>query len=148
MSTIKRVIHSSWFQNLFCLALIAGLTYVFLWRLWAAAPQDRHYLPEKSDLAEVFYPPRHFFAKSLAEGEFALWNPHIYAGYPQFADPQAATFYPITLLFAWFAGPDYTLDTMALDIGLHYFLVGAFSFFFFRHLLRAKLPALLSLIHI
>jgi len=107
-------------------------------------PEDRAFLPEKSDLGQVFYLPRHFFAKTLAAGEFALWNPHVYAGYPQFADPQAATFYPIALLIAWIVKTNYTMATVTLDIGLHFFLVGAFSFLFFRHLFKANLPALLS----
>lgn len=144
MNSLKRFIQTPWVQVLLCLLLIAGLTYLFLWRLWAAAPEDRAYLPEKSDLAEVFYPPRHFFARHLAEGQFSLWNPHIYAGYPQFADPQAATFYPIALLFALFTGPAYSMGTIALDIGLHYFLVGAFTFLFFRHIMRSNLAALLG----
>lgn len=144
MSRIKQIWQSPWVQVAFHLLLIAALTYLFLWRLWAVAPEDRAYLPEKSDLAEVFYPPRYFFAKTLASGEFALWNPHVYAGYPQFADPQAATFYPIALLLAWIAKTNFSLATLALDIGLHFFLVGAFSFLFFRHLFKANLPALLS----
>jgi hypothetical protein len=144
MLPIKRLVHSPWFQCVLCLALIACLTYLFLWRLWASAPEDRAYLPEKSDLAQVFFPPRYYFAKTLASGEFPLWNPHVYAGYPQFADPQAATFYPIALLLAAFAGPHFSMDTLAVDIGLHFFLAGAFAFLFFRHLFGSNLPALLG----
>lgn len=144
MSLLRRLWNSPYFQVAFYLALIALLTYLFLWRLWAAAPEDRAFLPEKSDLAEVFYPPRHYFAKTWSEGEFALWNPHIYAGYPQFADPQAATFYPVALIIARIAGPNYSMETIGLDIGLHFFLVGAFSFLFFRHLFKSNGAALLS----
>ncbi|VAW31907.1 hypothetical protein MNBD_CHLOROFLEXI01-3433 [hydrothermal vent metagenome] len=144
MSSVKRLIQHPWIQVILTLILIATLTYLFLWRLWAAAPEDRAYLPEKSDLAEVFYPPRYYFAQNLEAGQFSLWNPHIYAGYPQFADPQAATFYPIALLFARFAGASYSMDSIALNIGLHYFLVGAFTFLFFRHIMRSNLAALLG----
>lgn len=144
MQLAKRLTSSSGFRVFLCLALIASLTYLFLWRLWAALPEDRAYLPEKSDLAEVFFPPRYFFSKTLAAGEFPLWNPHVYSGYPQFADPQAATFYPIALLIAVLAGPGYSMQTIAWDIGLHFFLVGAFTFLFFRHIFGANLPALLS----
>jgi hypothetical protein len=144
MLPIKRWISSPRLQSAVCLALIAGLTYLFLWRLWAAAPEDRAYLPEKSDLAEVFFPPRYYFARTLASGEFPLWNPHVYSGYPQFADPQAATFYPLALLFAGLAGSQFSMNTLALDIGLHFFLAGAFTFFFFRHVFKSNLPALLG----
>lgn len=141
---IKRLFNSPILQIIICLGLIACLTYLFLWRLWASETEDRAYLPEKSDLAEVFYPPRYFLAKSLATGEFPLWNPHVYAGYPQFADPQAATFYPIALLLAWLAGNNFSMDTLAFDIGLHFFLTGASAFLFFRHIFKSNGPALLS----
>lgn len=141
---IKHLSRASWLPTLFYLILIAALTALFLWRLSATAPEDRAYLPEKSDLAEVFLPPRAFFAQTLANSEFALWNPHVYAGYPQFADPQAATFYPVALLLAWFNGTHFSIHTIAFDIGLHFFLVGAFSFLFFRHLFQNPIPALLS----
>lgn len=144
MARLKQLWQSPKVQIALNLLVIALLTYLFLWRLFAAAPADRAFLPEKSDLGQVFFPPRYFFAKTLAQGEFALWNPHVYAGYPQFADPQAATFYPIALIIAWLVKGSYTLDTIALDIGLHFFMVGAFSFLFFRHLFKANLPALLS----
>lgn len=144
MVQIKRIIHTQPFQITASLILIALLTYLFFWRLWAAAPEDRAYLPAKSDLAEVFYPPRHYFAQHLEAGDFALWNPHVFGGYPQFADPQAATFYPIALLIAQFSGSNYSMDTIAFDIGLHFFLIGAFSYLFFRHLFGRNLPALVS----
>ena len=144
MLRLKQLWQSPWVQIGLNILIIAALTYLFLWRLWAAAPEDRTFLPEKSDLAEVFYPPRYFFANTLASGEFALWNPHVYAGYPQFADPQAATFYPIALLIAWIAKTNFSMATLAVDIGLHFFLIGTFSFLFFRHLFKQNLPALLS----
>lgn len=144
MASLKRLIQHPWLQIILCLLLILALTYLFLWRLWAAVPEDRAYLPDRSDLAEVFYPPRHYFAEHLNAGQFPLWNPHVYSGYPQFADPQAATFYPVALLLAAAAGESYSMSTIALDIGLHYFLVGAFTFLFFRHILRSNSAALLG----
>ena len=36
------------------------------------------------------------------------------------------------------------MNTIALNIGLHYFLVGAFTFLFFRHIMRSNLAALLA----
>ena len=144
INRIKDFLQKPAVQITLYILLIGLLTYLFLWRLWAAAPEDRAYLPQRSDLGEVFYPPRSFFANVLGEGEFALWNPHVYAGYPQFADPQAATFYPVALLTAWFTQSDFSFDILALDIGFHFFLVGAFSFLFFRHLFKSNIPALFS----
>ena len=130
--------------SLAALALLAALTYLFLWRLWATNIQDRATFPEKSDLTEGFFPPRYFVASSLARGELPLWNPHIFSGYPQFADPQAATFYPVELVFALLAGARFSLDTLAASVALHFFLAGAFAFFFFKHLTGAGLPAVLG----
>src|SRR5262245_40319202 len=126
------------------LALVAILTYLFLWRLWASNPQDRATFPEKSDLTEGFFPPRYFVANSLARGELPLWNPYIFSGFPQYADPQAAAFYPIELLFALTAGARFSLDTVAVSIALHFFLAGAFTLLFFQRILGAWLPALLG----
>lgn len=125
-----------------CLLAIAGLTYLFLWRLWANVPADRATLPIRSDLTEVFFPPRYYVSKTLAAGDFPLWNPHVYSGYPQFADPQAATFYPIALALALLAHGQFTLDWVAFDIGLHFFLAGAFTFLFLRRIIGSDLPAL------
>jgi hypothetical protein len=130
--------------SLGALALLAVLTYLFLWRLWAPNPQDKATFPEKSDLTEGFFPPRYFVASTLASGELPLWNPHILAGYPQFADPQSATFYPIELAFALLAGARFSLDTVAASLALHFFLAGAFAFFFFKRLAGSALPALLG----
>src|SRR5258706_11394042 len=131
-------------STLAALALLAALTYVFLWRMWAASPQDRASFPEKSDTTEVFFPRRFFVAQTLAAGQLPLWNPHVDSGYPQFADPQAATFYPVALLFALVAGRGFSLDTLVASLGLHFFLAGAFAFFFFRRILANWLPAMLG----
>ncbi len=130
-------------QTLLALALLAALTYLFLWRLWAAAPAERAVFPT-SDLTEVFYPPRAFAAHTLSAGELPLWNPHIYAGYPQFADPQAATFYPIQLALALLTGDGFTLNTLAVSAALHFWLAGALTFLFLRRRGLGLLPALLG----
>src|SRR5258708_18883874 len=126
------------------LAVLALLTYLFLWRLWAPNPLDKATFPEKSDLTEGFFPPRDFVARTLAGGEFPLWNPHILSGYPQFADPQSATFYPVELLFALLAGARFSLDTVAASMALHFFLARALAFFFFKRLTGGVLPRLLG----
>lgn len=126
------------------LCILALLTYLFLWRLWAAEPQERATFPEKSDTTEVFFPPRLFAARTLRAGEWPLWNPHVYSGYPQFADPQAATFYPPQLILALAAGSAFSLDTMALSAALHFWLAGSFTFLFLRRQSLGVLPALLG----
>lgn len=45
------------------------------------------------------YPMVYFNAHTLRLGQLPWWNPYIYAGYPQIADPQGMLFSP--LLMAW-----------------------------------------------
>ena len=51
------------------------------------------------DSIDEFYPTVYFNAHTLRSGMLPWWNPHIYAGYPQIADPQGMLFSP--LLMAW-----------------------------------------------
>ncbi|GGA12610.1 hypothetical protein GCM10011408_37740 [Dyella caseinilytica] len=51
------------------------------------------------DALDQFYPTVYFNVHSLRLGLAPWWNPHIYSGYPQIADPQGMLFSP--LLMAW-----------------------------------------------
>lgn len=77
------------------------------------------------DIYAYHYPLRHLTASTLQAGRLPLWNPYIFAGTPLAANPQAALFYPASLL--------------------HYFLPlsWAFSLDAFLHLLLAWLGAYL-----
>ena len=44
------------------------------------------------DSKDQFYPALSFVAQSLRAGDFSLWNPYIYGGYPTVSDPQAMIF--------------------------------------------------------
>jgi hypothetical protein len=52
------------------------------------------------DAKAHFQPQFQFLAASLARGEAPFWNPHVFAGHPQIADPQALIFSPPHLLAA------------------------------------------------
>ena len=52
------------------------------------------------DAKAHFQPQLQFLASSLARGESPFWNPHVFAGHPQIADPQALIFSPPHLLAA------------------------------------------------
>lgn len=51
------------------------------------------------DAMSEFYPMVHFNVHSLRQGMAPWWNPMIFSGYPQIADPQAMLFSP--LIMAW-----------------------------------------------
>jgi hypothetical protein len=53
------------------------------------------------DAKAHFHPQLQFLARSLASGQSPFWNPHVFAGHPQIADPQSLIFSPPHLLAAW-----------------------------------------------
>jgi hypothetical protein len=75
--------------------------------------------------------------ESLKAGEFPLWNPMNFAGYPFFAALQPGVLYPPNLLF-------FTLSFNSafnwIIIG-HFFLAGAFTYAFLRFLGAERGPA-------
>lgn len=52
------------------------------------------------DAKAHFQPQFQFLAASLARGEMPFWNPHVFAGHPQIADPQSLIFSPPHLIAA------------------------------------------------
>ncbi|MFA6092449.1 MAG: hypothetical protein WCU88_07315 [Elusimicrobiota bacterium] len=68
------------------------------------------------DLYAYHWPLRHLSVSCLQSGRLPFWNPYIFAGLPLLANPQAALFYPPSVLFA------------VLPVGW------AFSWFSFLHL--------------
>ncbi|MBI3465960.1 MAG: hypothetical protein HY000_23335 [Planctomycetes bacterium] len=55
------------------------------------------------DVTELNYPYRAFFGNALREGRFPpLWCPHLYCGFPLFAESQTGYLYPLKyLLYPW-----------------------------------------------
>jgi hypothetical protein len=81
-----------------------------------------HILPW--DAIDQFYPSVYFNAHSLHHGIAPWWNPHIYAGYPQIADPQGMLFSP--LLMAWMMIPSSPgASWFASGVLLHVLMGGA-----------------------
>jgi hypothetical protein len=52
------------------------------------------------DAKAHFQPQIQFLAQSLARGEWPWWNPYVFSGQPQIADPQSMIFSPPFLLLA------------------------------------------------
>jgi hypothetical protein len=72
------------------LALFAGMTWRWIVGIatvpWDAKAQFHEYVQ--------------FMAHSLARGDWPWWNPHVFAGHPQIADPQSMIFSPPFVLLA------------------------------------------------
>ena len=52
------------------------------------------------DAKSQSFPNLAFLARSLAQGQSPFWTPHVYAGWPQIADPQSLIFSPFHFLLA------------------------------------------------
>jgi hypothetical protein len=77
------------------------------------------------DAKAHFQPQLQFLARSLAEGQSPFWNPHVFAGHPQIADPQALIFSPPHLLAAWLFPKPGMVVADAVVLGM--LLLGAFA---------------------
>lgn len=80
----------------------------------------RNTLIADNDLLWLFYPFLSFSRDAIQNFQLPLWNPYHFLGFPQYAEPQLATFYPIWWLFAWSPLPTAQLLTwmFAFHIGL------------------------------
>jgi len=91
------------------------------------------------DTQLFYFPLAQWVAEQLKGGQFPLWLPGIFTGYPIFADGELGLAYlPQVLLL--FALP--TPEAMVWLRALHAFLAGAFTFWFLRTLRLEPLPAL------
>jgi hypothetical protein len=98
--------------------------------------------PDKSffsgDIQSYFYPMKHFLAESLRAGQLPHWNPFEKCGLPFLANPQVATFYPLSLLFALLPFP----QAFTTFILLHFVLGPIFFFILGRTLGFSRLTSL------
>ncbi len=66
----------------------------FAWRRFLGGEHS----PFVSDIQHYHHPVTRELARAWAEGRIPLWTDHTYFGFPFFADPQTAAWYPGTLL--------------------------------------------------
>jgi len=116
-------------------AVLLGLPPLLLapaWRLWGLSALEDGLL--------YYLPQRVWFARTIRAGEWPLWQHLTYGGFPVFADPQMAMYYPSTWLFvilpASWAYP--------LSVWLHHGLAGWFMYRFCRVLGRTRSAAVMG----
>lgn len=73
-----------------------------------------------------------------------LWNPYIFNGFPQIADPQVAIFYPVNFLIALITV--FSAKILMYQIVLHYFLAGLFMFLLVKYIFKDYLIGLFAAI--
>lgn len=82
-----------------------------------------------NDITEYHAPIRGFLGSAWARGEFPLWTPDIYLGFPIFAEGQGGPLYPLNwLLFTWLPA----WQGINISYVLHLFIGGAGAFILFR----------------
>jgi hypothetical protein len=83
------------------------------------------------DAKSQFFPQVQFLASALARGEWPWWNPNLFAGWPQIADPQSLLFSPLHVLLA---ALDPAVGLRAFDaVTFAYLLLGGVGLILFFH---------------
>jgi hypothetical protein len=90
---------------------------------------------QATDLSLQFLSWRDFGFRELAQGNLALWNPHIYGGAPYFGSMQSALLYPPNWIFLILP----LSVAVNWSIALHVFFMGAFMFLWMKQ--RGLRPA-------
>ena len=86
------------------------------------------------DVPEQYWPDLIYLCGSLHEGELPLWNPYDRAGYPYFADPQAAPYHPMNWALCGVGGPAPHWGFAQLRVVLGFVLAGLFGLAWLRRL--------------
>lgn len=88
------------------------------------------------DVVNYIYPVKRFMTRALWSGEFPLWNPYVFTGYPFTYNTQAGVFYPLSLLY--YLLPD--ASAVDLTVILQMSLGAAFMFAYLRQM-QLRRPA-------
>ena len=129
------------------LLVILAVWLAFFWRLFTPVEADRVQLAS-GDFTLQFLAFRRFGLSELRQGRWPLWMPCVDSGYPYFADPQAASFYPPALLN--YAGhlmsgtPEFSLVALQWEAALHILLAALLSYLFLRGEVRSRAAALIA----
>lgn len=79
------------------------------------------------DVYRYYGPITFYFDYCVSQGELPLWNPLVYCGLPNAANPQAFVFYPLNLLRSLLLSeisPQSTLRSLIGFMGLHLLFMG------------------------
>lgn len=82
------------------------------------------------DAKAQFHPYVQFMAQSFARGDWPWWDPYVFAGHPQIADPQSMIFVPPLLILALINGdPSFWAVDMAVLAGMAFGGCGLILYF-------------------
>lgn len=109
--------------DLLAIGGIAALTIVFFGRV-LLGDQALYW----GDTIMSFYPAHDLWRRTVLAGHLPLWNPYILGGLPFLADAQFSTLYPSMVLNLILP----LHRALAVDLTLHVFLLGVFTYAFLR----------------
>jgi hypothetical protein len=124
-------------QDILSILLLISLAFIF----WGGAlrPEDGRIL-YGFDLERLFHPFGDFMYSSFRDGKLPLWNPYFFLGFPQYAEPQISTFYPLTYPMQWLP-----LEVvLPLQYAIHYAIAGVGGYVLIRQLGGKTAGALLT----
>ena len=136
-----------WGRDASALLVILTVWLLFFWRLFTPLTADRVQLAS-GDFTLQFLAFRRFGLGELQQGRWPLWMPCVDSGYPYFADPQAASFYPPALIN--YAGhliggvSEFSLEALQLEAALHILLAAVLAYLFLRGEVRSRVAALIG----
>ena len=87
------------------------------------------------------YPNDAFYNRELKRGNFPLWNPYLFSGYPLFANGQNGFLNPFKILFHLLLPPHRARE---LFLFVHLFFTGFFTFIFLRGVKLSLFPSLIG----
>ncbi|MCC6875287.1 MAG: hypothetical protein IT378_13355 [Sandaracinaceae bacterium] len=115
------------------LGTIGGATIFLFWPLFWGVLAGRPPFFEW-DVPEQYWPDLVTLCRSVHSLELPYWSPYDHAGYPYYADPQAAPYHPGGWAICALAGPSPSLGWASARVVLGFALAGSFALLFLRRL--------------
>ncbi|MBX3178374.1 MAG: YfhO family protein [Candidatus Hydrogenedentes bacterium] len=106
------------------LIIIAGALALTFLHVLRSGPED---IAGRYDIFRYYGPITFYLDFCLSQGELPLWNPMVYCGLPNAANPQAFVFYPLNLLRSLLlpsVSPLATNISLVIFVGLHLLAMG------------------------
>lgn len=119
--------------------LVFGAFFVLVLAFFAKFLTGEQVLAFK-DLSRYFYPLRYLMVEQARSGQWPLWNPYIFCGFPLLATLQIGFFYPLSLLY--YVLP-FNLAFNYFTI-IHYFLAASFMYLLLRYFSLDKMASFLG----
>lgn len=121
-------------QSHIAIATILAATAFLFWPITSAllAGADPPWF--EWDVPEQYWPDLVYVCESVHDGQLPYWNPYDRGGYPFYADPQSASYHPLTWLSCGLGGPSPVLDWAVLRVILGFAMSGLFGLLWLRRL--------------